>query len=223
MFAHREFGREGAPSEACPCAGCGFILGAASFSPAVAQNVQTREITYFSETSGGENVGCGIEFLYTFIDLKYTGDKLAAMDGSLTNFFGNGLIFTLLKIAGFDFPNGPTEAHVSFPIFQAAFSVGRELIRPNKFNCTAPQKAYCGRLEFNQSSKILTALDQKQPVTLVFNREAGNLDYNFPFGNDPGSQQDQAKYQQEYLTYLDCMSKLLARAQANMSSPQPSH
>jgi hypothetical protein len=70
------------------------VLLAASFGLASAEDNVHRQIEYFVETSSGEPISCGMEFTFIFVDQKYSGEKFAGIDGSLTNDFINGISWT---------------------------------------------------------------------------------------------------------------------------------
>jgi hypothetical protein len=200
-------------------AGC--VALAASLGPATAQNdVHERNIEYFSETSSGEPIGCGMEFTFIFVDRAYSHGKFAGIDGTLTNFIKDGNLWTTLKLAGFDFPDGLTaKSHPSFPIYDASLDVDGQLFRPTRFNCEAVNE-YCGRLEFVDSMKVLNAVDE-QGVTLKFNRAKGDFDYNIKLSSEPGSNQDRQTYFDDRTKYLKCMSNILDQAKAALPSNPP--
>jgi hypothetical protein len=194
----------------------------ASLETATAQNtVFERNIEYFEETSSGRPIGCGIEFTLIFTDRSYSGGKVAAIDGSLTNFVNKGNLWTTFKLAGADFPNGPSRQHVSFPIYDASLDVDGKLFRATRFNCQTADN-YCSNIEITDGLRILTAIGDKG-VTLRFNRAKGEFDYSFKLTNEPGANQNRQEYLDGFDKYSRCMLDILNQAKANSPSNLPQH
>jgi hypothetical protein len=192
----------------------------ASLETATAQNnVFERNIEYFQETSSGQPNGCGVEFTLIFTDRSYSGGKVAGIDGSLTNFVNKGNLWTTFKLAGADFPNGPSGQHVSFPIYDASLDVDGTLFRASRFNCETLDN-YCGAITASDGLAIFTALE-KQGVTLRFNRAKGQLDYSFKLTSEPGAHQDHQEYVDGLNKHSQCMLDILNQAKANSPSNSP--
>lgn len=199
-----------------------IALLTASLETATAQNnVVERNIEYFVETSSGEPIGCGVEFTLIFTDRSYSGGKVAGIDGSLTNFIKEGDLLTTFKLAGADFPNGPSGQHVSFPIYDASLDVDGKLYRATRFNCQTSDN-YCGNIEITSGLQIVTALGEKG-VTLRFNRAQGQFDYSFKLTNEPGAKQNRQEYLDGFDKYSRCMLHILDEAKANLPSNPPQH
>jgi hypothetical protein len=192
----------------------------ASLETATAQNnVFERHIEYFEETSSGRPIGCGIEFTLIFNDRSYSGGNVAGIDASLTNFIKEGNLLTTFKLAGADFPNGPSGQRVSFPIYDASLDVDRKLFRASRFNCETPDN-YCGFMSASDGLAIFNAFE-KQGVTLRFNRANGQFDYTFKLTNAPGANQDPQAYVDGLNKHSQCMLDILERAKANLPPDLP--
>jgi len=175
--------------------------------------IQSREIGFFVQTVGGAPKGCGMEFTYVFEDKVYKAGETAALTGSLTLIDNDkGSIVPLLKLSGIDFPGGPAAARPTpFSIHDVSISVDGAVYHAKAMSCEDP-RAFCGSFSMMEGTMISVAVS-RGGATLNFNRQAGGLDYNLPFDENPDKTQNLKKWGAELGEYANCTKAILDHAE----------
>lgn len=156
-------------------------------------------VSFIPYTSGGRNVGCGLEYTAIFRDTVYRQDQFSGLVGGISWLATRDRpgIIGMFKLAGVDFDDQmrPTPFKVNVGVLR----IGGALQTPVKvIPCEVPQN-YCGAYSMDQSVRILAEVSQN-PVEMGYNRSSGGLDVMVPFsvGNA------------ELLKLLDCVQDLAA-------------
>jgi hypothetical protein len=187
-----------------------LISAEASIGSAWAQDTIIQSQTaFYVQTSAGAPTVCGIEFSMMFTDRTYRHGAIAGLKGSVGWFESEGQVGVILKLGGFDFPNGSPQI---FRIPNAFLSVRNKPIPlNNNFPCDGQPMGFCGTYWMSAPADLYQAAIANTH-TISFQREQNGLDVSLSIDIQSAAMTKP----EEYSNFSTCMVALAGRAKRNL-------